>query len=61
MAQVVSRQSFISELGFDPGPIRVGFVVDGGALGQGFFPEYLVFPLGGSSHQYLNVSVVDAV
>jgi hypothetical protein len=31
-------------LGFDPGSIHVGFVVDKVALGQGFFPSTLVFP-----------------
>jgi hypothetical protein len=37
MAQVDSRQSVITEFGLDLGPIRVGFVVDGGVLGPGFF------------------------
>jgi len=62
MAQVDSPRSPISEFGLDPGPIRVGFVVDGGALGPGFFySEYLVFPLSGSVRQYLNVFIVDPV
>ena len=62
MAQLDSRRSAISEFGLDPEPIRVGFVVDGGALGPVFFcSEYLIFPLSGSFHQYLNVSIVDAI
>jgi len=62
MAQVDIRQSVISEFGLDPGPIRVGFVVYGGALGLGFFKfRILGFPLSGSFHQYLNVSIVDAI
>ena len=37
MAQLDSRRSAISEFGLDPEPIRVGFVVDGEALGPVFF------------------------
>jgi len=36
MAQVDSLRSVISEFGLDRGTIRVGFVVDDGALGPGF-------------------------
>jgi hypothetical protein len=31
--------------GFDPRSVDVGFVVDKVAMGQGFSPEYLGFPL----------------
>ena len=62
MAQVDSCQYVISEFGLDPGPIRVGFVVDGGALGPFFFLfRILGFRLSGSFHQYFNVSIVDAI
>jgi hypothetical protein len=62
MAQVDSGRSVISEFGSDPGPIRVGFVVDGGALGPRFLiPNTWFFPLTGSVRQYLNVFIVDAI
>jgi hypothetical protein len=45
MVQLDSRRSVISEFGLDPGPIRMGFVVDGGALGPVFFvPNTWFFP-----------------
>jgi hypothetical protein len=37
--------------GFDPGSVRVGFVVDKVALGQ-VFPRVFVFPLSGSFHSF---------
>jgi hypothetical protein len=43
--------------GFDPGSVRVGFVVDKVALGQVFPPEYFGFPLSISIHRcYIKTS-----
>jgi hypothetical protein len=44
MTQAVSRWPVTPELGFDPRPVHVVYVVHNLPLGQAFL-EYLVFPL----------------